>query len=487
MQDLWNHLAAMRLRAEAEGPGSGASVSFWKILNEPASRLSTEFGLNWEAGPDVIERFRSACGAAYKNKRGWPQQRSRLDRIAIPHRYTRGGVTVPQVFSARARRFWLKQVDPWAYTGKSRRHTKARFTHGVFGLMKDQAIKFETVLHRGLPADARIKRVTWLGRSHPTRGWQWAIAITAEIPEQAMKRRTRRACAIDLCWLMMGEFLRVAVVYDDAGIGLEVRLPLDASTSDTRRRGLPSGYRDLLDYDSQMGRLLEDVKVRVRKTLPKRLPSEAQVIASTLTTARQGGLVRLLRALQVVDRAPDAQLILRRWLVENDRLRAIKQALSDRLVGRRRWLYQNLAAWLCRRYSVIAWKGNLNISRLLERPDQPPVLKLARRYHQWGAVGELRRFIELAAAKFGARLSPADQSNSIVRCAICGEDSIDDRSRLILSCRGGHRFDQDLNAARNLLFDEQAKDQSQPLRRHKVTKLDIPVNLRAMIVTVLPE
>src|SRR5258708_13124605 len=171
---------------------------------------------------------------------------------------------------------------------------------------------------------------------------------------------------------MMGEFLRVAMVYDDAGIGLEVRLPLDASTSDTRSRELPSGYRDLLDYDSQMGRLLEDVKVRVRKTLPKRLPREAQVIASTLTIARQGGLVRLLRALQVVDRAPDAQLILQRWLVENDRLRSIKQALSDRLVGRRRWLYQNLGSWLCRRYSVIAWKGNFNITTSPNIPAHPP-------------------------------------------------------------------------------------------------------------------
>src|SRR5260370_39121531 len=123
-----------------------------------------------------------------------------------------------------------------------------------------------------------------------------------------------------------------------------------------------------------MGRLLEDVKVRVRKTLPKRLPREAQVIASTLTIARQGGLVRLLRALQVVDRAPAAQLILQRWLVENDRLRSIKQAFSDRLVARRRWLYQNLAAWLCRRYIDIAWKGHLNMTRWLVSTAQPPVL-----------------------------------------------------------------------------------------------------------------
>lgn len=171
MQTLWNQLVALREESYAEAQRAELKFS-WEEFNRQAADLIRKSGLNWEAGPEVLDRFRVATRAAGRNQRGWPVSHAKLDRISIPHRFTRGGIPVTKLFSKRATRFRLEPVKPWAYSGKTREHTKARLTRGVFGIVGREAVQFKTVLHRQFPypslAGLRIAGVMCQHGNHQT-------------------------------------------------------------------------------------------------------------------------------------------------------------------------------------------------------------------------------------------------------------------------------------------------------------------------------
>ena len=456
MQTLWNQLVALREELYAEAQRAELKFS-WEEFNRQAADLVRKSGLNWEAGPEVLDRFRDATRAAGRNQRGWPVSHTKIDRISIPHRFTRGGIPVTKLFSKRATRFRLEPVKPWAYSGETREHTKARLTRGVFGIVGREAVQFKTVLHRQFPQDALAKRVTWVGRRHPTGGWQWAIVVVLAEPSRiAAERAGSPTCALDLGWRAMGSYVRVGMLCDEAGRCYELRLPLDASTSQSRRNEVASGFYDLAAYDSEIGRSTERTRNQIeefKELLSEAAPEEIRPIVENVAKIRQSGLVKLLQGLRSTGHVPEVQARLESWLRENDRLKSLKLALSGRLIGRRRWLYQNLAAWLCRSYGTIVWEGDFHIKNMIEQHDKPPALSQAGRYEKWAAIGELRRMVAFAASKYEARIVAGEESRSTVRCNVCGEIAAGNRSRLFLTCPAGHRWDQDVNAARNLLAE----------------------------------
>lgn len=486
MRELWNQLVVLRENLSSEAQRTNQAFS-WEQFNKQATELVGKSALNWEAGPEVADRFRTAVRAAAKNQRSWPVSHARLDRISIPHRFTRGGVPVAKLFSERAKRFRLEPVEQWAYSGKTRRHTKARLTRGLFGIANGEAVRFKTVLHRELPRDALIKRVVWVGRSRPIRGWQWAIVImVAEPPKPAARRMAARSCAINLGWRVMGNFVRVGVICDEAGRCHELRLPLDAPTSRSRRHGLHSGFYDLLAYDSEIGRLAENAKKRIekfRELFSAAAPERVRPLLQELPKMRQAGLVNVIQILRDAEFAPEARQVLEQWLRENDRLKSLKLALSSRLIGRRRWLYQNLAAWLCRSYCRIVWETDFSIKAMIERRNQPPALRRAGRYHKWAATGELRRFIAAAASRYQTKIVPIKEPHSTIKCNVCGAIAAGDKSRLFLTCPAGHCWDQDVNAARNLLAEAKLRASGDAVSP-PAGDPDIPAMLRDVVIPI---
>ncbi len=495
MQRFWNRLVALREDVAFNSetlPQDAETIrtQFWNLLtggNADCKRwrkeLKEEWGLNWEARDAVFDRFVTCCQQAAKNKRGWPKFQHRLDRVAIPHRFKNGGVSPEALFTRVGRRAWrfgLEPVPQWAYQGKSRNHTNARLTKGFFGLSKQAKIEFVTVLHRAFPSQGIVKGVTWLGELHPVKSWQWAIAITLESASSPPARPTLPACGLDLGWRAMGDYIRIGMLYDSDGNVAEMRLPLCAPNSQTRRHGLASDWRHISGMDRIAAGMLEDVKRSLTFKLPPVLPEDARVPASQLVKMRQGGLVRLLHSLETAGIAREAQVLLRSWLAENDRWRARRAALQDRLVGRRQWLYRNLATFLSRRYGTIAIEGQLSIKRMIEKSeDANPALKYGRRYHQWAAVAELRRYLIEAASKHGTRLAYARTSWSTVTCHSCGERA-QGGGTLELICPRGHRCDQDVNAAINLFSEIEGDGMSEKEERPPL-RSDVPWVLREVV------
>lgn len=496
MQQFWNVLVQLRedagFNADTLPAGRDAIFKcFWNLLigkdaefKQWRRDVKEESGLNWEARDAVFDRFITACQQAAKGKRGWPKFQRRFERIAIPHRFTRGGLRVPSLFGDRAWRFRLEPVSEGAYQGKTRRHTNARLTGGTFGLSKDVQVGFTTVLHRPLPSNALIKGVTWLGELHAIKGWQWAVAISLETKRVLNNRPYLPAAAIDLGWRMMGDYVRIGMLADSDGNIVELRFPLEASTYHSRRHGIVSGWRDLLAVDRKISLLVEEVKTKVcvhLAMLEKPMTEQIKAIAGGLAKARQGGLVRLLRALQEQQFCTSVQSDLTAWLVENDRMRSVRSALQDRLIHRRQWLYRNLSAFLARRYGVIAIEGDLRIKDMIEDEQGPQeyALSYSHRYHHWAAVAELKADIEQATVKYGSQLIKAEAAWSTRTCHICREQAEGGAARE-LTCPRGHRWDQDVNAAINLL-GTLTKGHTSRNRAHQLLRLDIPAVLTQLM------
>lgn len=115
-----------------------------------------------------------------------------------------------------------------------------------------------------------------------------------------------------------------------------------------------------------------------------------------------------------------------------------------------------IARPLCQAYAVIAmeqWDMTKTARRKKTETDEPKLPSAARRNRQRACLSHLRDAIVAQARKFGTRIEwvsgPTTQ-----QCASCGERTTPpaDRSEQIWTCSTcGHRWDQDVNAARNLL------------------------------------
>jgi transposase len=87
------------------------------------------------------------------------------------------------------------------------------------------------------------------------------------------------------------------------------------------------------------------------------------------------------------------------------------------------------------------------IQRLSQSGD---VLDSAARYRQWASPAELSLYLRQAAMSTGTVVKEAESAFSTTTCAECGAQATQ-TGNVILTCPTGHSWDQDENAARNLL------------------------------------
>jgi hypothetical protein len=134
-----------------------------------------------------------------------------------------------------------------------------------------------------------------------------------------------------------------------------------------------------------------------------------------------------------------------------------KRNLRAKLIRRRGEYYMTaIARPLCQTYAVIAlekWNMAQTARKKRNETAEPELPPPVRRNRHRAALSTLRDAIKLQAKKFGTRIiwikGPTTQ-----HCAHCGERTRmpQNRSELIWTCsRCGAKWDQDINAARNLL------------------------------------
>lgn len=430
MNSAWCQLAIVhRWLRETQPEDENEKKAHWELFDPLAKQIVDALGLNWECGPEVIDRFRTACTNARRNpKTGWPKPHA-MDSICIPHRYTGGGSPLISLTSMRSKRFGLDVLS----TGCNAGH---------FGIDNDR-IAFRSVVHRVIPQCGIAKKVCWCGRKDVF-GWRWHVTVTVEL-QQHERTNTGKSVGIDLGWRKQLDGIRVAVFADSDGRFAELVMPLDCSTRDSRRsnertgHSSPLSWSELRELQSDLSQSVEDAKRDTRSMLEN--------IPAGFDRMREGGLLKLLKD----ERAPVC--VRNRLAVFAGRyqhlLRLYTRA-SQRIVGRRRWLYQNFAAWIAKNYDRVSIEGDLDIKAMIEESNKPHALNAADRYHQYAATGELKAEIIKACKKYGATIVRSDAAHSTATCCVCGSE-VSTGPEIVLCCRNGHKIDQDVNASVNLL------------------------------------
>lgn len=124
--------------------------------------------------------------------------------------------------------------------------------------------------------------------------------------------------------------------------------------------------------------------------------------------------------------------------------------LRDRLLAHRLDLYRRFAANLRRRYRVVYLEA-MDLRRLAQDdPTREPATPDAQHWRHWAAVSELRACIDDA----GLTVVKVEPAYSTLTCSWCGylDQNWDPASAVEHTCsQCGRTWDQDANAARNLL------------------------------------
>lgn len=455
MQETWNGLVALRekVQEETKEKSKEEKQEIWGKFWLESRAYVNGTGLDWVSKGEILDRFQTASRRAVKEKGSLRMSRG-LRKIMIAHRYTGGGIPADKLFNGRGWRFKLDALDPAVYKSKTREACRQRLTVGMFGIDADNVFHFKTILHRPIPDNAIVKSVRWCGQFdrnlHPNNRWKWSIQIVAEQPPQDLNRQDSLACGLDLGWRIMaeGQYIRVGMVKDSAGNLIEIRLPLvGTGTRNTRRSFVYKKYEDFFSIralDAKIGELVDGCKDRLEGLLPAdKRPN--------LGKMRQGGIHRIFNSLQDVGEYPDAQAAILEFEKEVGKLYLIRATVTNRLLGRRQNLYQNLAAWLTKTYRVVVWEKDLKIKEMAEQEDKSYALEGADKYRQWAAPGNLRLLLKYAAKKNGCALLDGETAYSTLTCWECGALVEENTGALILECPNGHKWDQDEGAARNLL------------------------------------
>jgi hypothetical protein len=437
MQDLWCRLAelhkAARLKINDETTPD-QKKALWLEYEDQVDALESSAGLNWECGPEVVDRFKSACRRAISQKDGgWPKVGG-LKTICIPHRYTGGGVSVQSIAGSASKRFNLSHSD----TG---------LVAGTFGLGDDESIRFDAVVHRPIPSQAFVKRVRWCGK-RSVFGWRWSISITVEVPPVERLRQTGMSVGIDLGWRKVASGVRVAYAVASNGESWDMVVPLSRTTRSIRKHNerfpdqrIPTSYQELRDLQETISRAKDAVKAAVADLLETKPPG----------WERMG--VRGLRRMLHEDYGDAVHEVLRTWSERHHSMTKRFVSATEQFVEKRRWLFRNWASDIANKYDKIVIEGGLSVKDMVEAASEQPgdtAINKSLRYHQIAATSELMMFIKQAAAKHGAVIVNGDTSGTTSICTTCG-CSIEKTSSQVLTCDNGHVIDRDKNSCLNLL------------------------------------
>lgn len=336
-------------------------------------------------------------------------------------------------------------------------------------------VRFPMTQHRRMPADAEVLWVhvhRWRVGIH----YEWRVQFTIESdsfhrPKEPLAHGG--TCALDLGWRRIfneaGEQigLRVAYLVDEHGHEREIRVPdglwqklakVD-SLAQIRSRELDTARNALVAWlaDRQLPEWFADFS----KGLPQwRAPRKLQ---------------RLVDVWQKPERRfveDDAMLRqLQAWAKQDRHLGSWEAHMRDRAIANRRETWRRVAAELTRTYQTIVVEDGLCSSegrenqmkivdiegwnKLPPEEGDPHEGREQRRQARMAAPGELRMAIGQAAHKTATTVVDVSRAKKSTRtCAWCThvQAHVDFAASIQVQCEGcGRCWDQDANAARNLL------------------------------------
>jgi hypothetical protein len=305
------------------------------------------------------------------------------------------------------------------------------------------------ITHRPIPDDAIVKRVTVHRRRVGTR-FVWRLLVSYEAQS-----------------LVEGG-LRIAYLVDNRGEHRELVLP-DAPPKRENRKGPRAGVLARLEHADSIRAIrdkrFDEFRPQLAKWLlqgdrPDWLKQATRGLVQWKSTRR---LVRVVYRWRGNRFAGDEAMFAEAeaWLRKERHLYEWECSERQRAVDLRKDIYRRWAKELTERYSTIVIEDfNLKDVKDKPKPEEPPDERGAREHMHVAAVGDFRVFLKNAAARRGCEIKKRPAENTTKKCNVCdGICEWDQALELNHTCEHcGERWDQDANAAINLLNERDAED-----------------------------
>jgi len=296
-------------------------------------------------------------------------------------------------------------------------------------------------------AQARIKEVV-ITRRRRGHKFDWHVSFLCQQPAAEPALPAGRACGIDVGWRRLNDGVRVGTIVYSSGEREFVVLP----------ERLVAAARRAQDIASRRDKIFNDLIVSWRAidwtSAPEELAATAvRLQKSKLSPPQLHGLVYAWRRHPFF--APDAFTVADRWLAEDKKLWETEASLARHVSNARRDLYRGAAKRLVATCGLIGIE-DIDLAALARRKTPAggdnEIAQATAWWRRIAAPGELLAAISHAARRDGALIHKHSGKSTWI-CAQCGTESMpSDRSQLVHTCpHCSHTWDQDVNAARNLL------------------------------------
>lgn len=361
-----------------------------------------------------------------------------------------GGASTDDVMHSRSQLLQIDAlpVNQWqTRVGRRAAKTAARIRVGSDGRAPIWA-SFPIVMHRPLPADGRIK-AAWVGRRRL--GTRDVFTLQIVVEAASLERQVLKAApvaAINLAYRVRPDGLRVGYLVDEHDQRREIILPRTILDRLDHADHIQS-IRDT-NLDTFRARLMQAL-AGMADGLPEWMREEHKTLHAWRSAARFASLVqRWAGARFDAPGEPEAFALAESWRRQDRHLLQWTAHEARRALGHRRELYRRLAAELATRYSTLAVEqfDLRQVARLPKPEDEDPAHAAVRRNRQRASLSELR-------GALGQRvpMCAIDPANITHYCHACGSlEAFDAALHIEHTCGGcGATWDQDYNAARNLL------------------------------------
>ena len=465
LKELWAKRKAVRkvVFATEAWRQSESEISSW--ANVEQKRLRAACNLHWGTYLHVEQ-------AATSLKRGAPPRFYRFDGSGHLAVQVIGGMTVAEAMAGKDTRIRI-------FGDTTRKWQDPSLLYFRVGSNKDRSpvwAVFPFRLHRDMPLEARIKWVHIIRRRIATRD-EWRVQFVLSAEEETWRKPDQALTGlvgIDLGWRMTcprrglvpptrmtGVGLRVACWAGSDDQTGELVLPRDWLQQMRRTEGIRS-VRDKA-LDTMRERLVS--WARGREDLPPWWPERTAHMHQWRRAARFAGLAIYWRE----NRFPGDEeefAVVETWRKRDRHLYEFEGNLRDQLQARRQDLYRNFAAQLRRQYHVaIIEQMDLRRFHRLPAEEETPVNGALREHLRDANLSLLIRCLSESMAQTIA----TDAKDTTRRCWKCWENGVEtmvswDRAEKDATCQVcGIEWDQDENAARNLLASVKLIDASAEL------------------------
>jgi hypothetical protein len=215
--------------------------------------------------------------------------------------------------------------------------------------------------------------------------------------------------AIALGWRLVETRLRIGTLVDDA----QHREDLWQEPEYTPERlQLLRRWQYLARLHTQDAEALEATKTSLAQLIwPDDLPGEILALRQTWATVRHGGLTRLLRWAEIRNSWPAGVAILRRWATQHTRWYREWRGVEQRIQRGRRWLYEQQAIALCRRYRVIVLEA-MDLRQMAASKTPAVAMNSAQQYRVLASLSEWCACLTRMAEKSDTTLIYCDPASS---------------------------------------------------------------------------